>query len=563
MLLNLHVKNLALIDEIEVDFMEHLNIMTGETGAGKSIIIGSINAALGGKLSKDAVRDESKDALIELLFQIDSPKIRDILEENGISVMEDGQLLISRKLSHGRSISRINGETVSLNQLKELGAYLIDIHGQHEHQSLLHKNYHLLVLDRFAGKEILPLKERVKVAYDEWQDLKREWEESTVDEEQRQREINFLEYEKTEIEEAKLKPKEDEELQIQYKKMAGAREITELLSTSYLMTGYGQEGAGDLIGRSLQKIAQAMSLDKDLTPLYEQISEIDNLLNDFNREVSDTMGDFNFDEESLLEVEKRLDLINGFKVKYGNSMEKIQEYLEKVSEKLEKLYHYEEYRNNLHKKLEQSKERLEKEAEELSKLRRKYAKQLIPKIKYALLELNFLDVEFDMQFETLKEVKENGRDDACFVISTNPGEPMRPIHAVASGGELSRIMLAIKSVLADEDEIETLIFDEIDTGISGRTAQKVSEKLSYIANSHQVILITHLPQIAAMADAHFEILKSAKDGMTQTTIRTLNDGEMVEELARLLGGAKITEAVRENAREMKRLAVKKTMTKIK
>lgn len=196
MLLNLHVKNLALIDEIEVDFMEHLNIMTGETGAGKSIIIGSINAALGGKLSKDAVRDESKDALIELLFQIDSPKIRDILEENGISVMEDGQLLISRKLSHGRSISRINGETVSLSQLKELGAYLIDIHGQHEHQSLLHKNYHLLVLDRFAGKEILPLKERVKLAYDEWQDLKREWEESTVDEEQRQREINFLEYEK-------------------------------------------------------------------------------------------------------------------------------------------------------------------------------------------------------------------------------------------------------------------------------------------------------------------------------------------------------------------------------
>ena len=176
MLLNLHVKNLALIDEIEVDFMEHLNIMTGETGAGKSIIIGSINAALGGKLSKDAVRDESKDALIELLFQIDSPKIRDILEENGISVMEDGQLLISRKLSHGRSISRINGETVSLSQLKELGAYLIDIHGQHEHQSLLHKNYHLLVLDRFAGKEILPLKERVKLAYDEWQDLKREWE---------------------------------------------------------------------------------------------------------------------------------------------------------------------------------------------------------------------------------------------------------------------------------------------------------------------------------------------------------------------------------------------------
>ena len=554
MLLNLHVKNLALIDEIEVDFMEHLNIMTGETGAGKSIIIGSINAALGGKLSKDAVRDESKDALIELLFQIDSPKIRDILEENGISVMEDGQLLISRKLSHGRSISRINGETVSLSQLKELGAYLIDIHGQHEHQSLLHKNYHLLVLDRFAGKEILPLKERVKFAYDEWQDLKREWEESTVDEEQRQREINFLEYEKTEIEEAKLKPKEDEELQIQYKKMAGAREITELLSTSYLMTGYGQEGAGDLIGRSLQKIAQAMSMDKDLTPLYEQISEIDNLLNDFNREVSDTMGDFNFDEESLLEVEKRLDLINGFKVKYGNSIEKIQEYLETISEKLEKLYHYEEYRNNLHKKLEQSKERLEKEAEKLSKVRKKYAKQLIPKIKYALLELNFLDVEFDMQFETLKEVRENGRDDACFVISTNPGEPMRPIHAVASGGELSRIMLAIKSVLADEDEIETLIFDEIDVGISGRTAQKVSERLAVIAKKHQVLCITHLAQIAAMADSHYKIEKSVHENKTTTSIQLLSEEDSIMELARITGGAIITEQVVKSAREMKELA---------
>ena len=554
MLLNLHVKNLALIDEIEVDFMDHLNIMTGETGAGKSIIIGSINAALGGKLSKDAIRNEAEEALIELLFQVDSPKIRTMIEANGIAMMEDGQLLISRKLVHGRSISRVNGETVTLSQLKELGACLIDIHGQHEHQSLLHKTYHLRILDRFSGKELLPIKERVQQAYEEVKELKKEWEEAKTSEEQRLREIHFLEYEQAEIEGANLKPHEDEELQIQYKKMSSAREITELLSTSYLMTGYGQEGAGDLIGRCIQKMAQAVSMDKELEPLYNQISEIDNLLNDFNRELSDSMGSFNFDEESLLEVEKRLDLINGLKVKYGNSIEKIQEYYEKISEKLERLYHFEAYRNNLQKKLEQSEQRLLEEAKELSKLRKEAAKILVPKIKYALLELNFLDVEFDMEFKELEEVRSNGMDEAYFVISTNPGEKMRPLDAVASGGELSRIMLAIKSVLAEEDDIGTLIFDEIDVGISGRTAQKVSERLAVIAKKHQVLCITHLAQIAAMANAHYKIEKVVSENKTATNISLLNETDSILELARITGGAIITEQVIKSAEEMKQLA---------
>ena len=554
MLLNLHVKNLALIDEIEVDFMDHLNIMTGETGAGKSIIIGSINAALGGKLSKDTVRDESEEALIELLFQVDSPKVRKLIEENGIEMMEDGQLLISRKLSHGRSISRVNGETVTLSQLKELGACLIDIHGQHEHQSLLHKNYHLLILDRFAGKEVLELKEQVQTAYEEVRELKREWEEASTSEEQRNREIQFLEYEQSEIKEAKLRPNEDEELQQQYKKMSSAREITELLSTSYLMTGYEQEGAGALIGRCIQKMAQAISMDKDLEPLYNQISEIDNLLNDFNRELSDSMGDFTFDGESLLEVEKRLDLINGLKVKYGNTIQKIEEYYDSITEKLERLYHYEEYRNKLQKKLEQSEERLLKEAQKLSELRKQFAKELVPKIKHALLELNFLDVEFDMEFEPLKEIRANGMDEAYFVISTNPGEKMRPLDAVASGGELSRIMLAIKSVLAQEDDIDTLIFDEIDVGISGRTAQKVSERLAVIAKKHQVLCITHLAQIAAMADAHYKIEKTVNENKTTTSICLLNNEDSILELARITGGAVITEQVIKSAEEMKELA---------
>lgn len=554
MLLNLHVKNLALIDEIEVDFMDHLNIMTGETGAGKSIIIGSINAALGGKLSKDTVRNESEEALIELLFQVDSPKVRKLIEANGIEMMEDGQLLISRKLSHGRSISRVNGETVTLSQLKELGACLIDIHGQHEHQSLLHKNYHLLILDRFAGKEVLELKERVQIAYEEVRELKREWEEASTSEEQRNREIQFLEYEQSEIKEAKLRPNEDEELQQQYKKMSSAREITELLSTSYLMTGYEQEGAGALIGRCIQKMAQAISMDKDLEPLYNQISEIDNLLNDFNRELSDSMGDFTFDGESLLEVEKRLDLINGLKVKYGNTIQKIEEYYDSITEKLERLYHYEEYRNKLQKKLEQSEERLLKEAQKLSELRKQFAKELVPKIKHALLELNFLDVEFDMEFEPLKEIRANGMDEAYFVISTNPGEKMRPLDAVASGGELSRIMLAIKSVLAQEDDIDTLIFDEIDVGISGRTAQKVSERLAVIAKKHQVLCITHLAQIAAMADAHYKIEKTVNENKTTTSICLLNNEDSILELARITGGAVITEQVIKSAEEMKELA---------
>lgn len=554
MLLNIHVKNLALIDEIEVDFMDHLNIMTGETGTGKSIIIGSINAALGGKLSKDSVRDESKEALIELLFQIDSAKVKKFMSDHGIEPMEENQLLISRKLLHGRTISRINGETVTLAQLKELSAYLIDIHGQHEHQSLLHKNYHLSILDRFIGDELIPLKEQVKEQYEQVKALKVEWEEARTSEEQRNREIHFLEYEQAEIEGAKLRPHEDEELQHQYKKMASAREITQLLSASYLMTGYEQDGAGELIGRCIQKMAQAVSMDQDLQPLYDQISEIDNLLNDFNRELSDCMGDFNFDGESLLEVEKRLDLINGLKVKYGNTIEKIQEYYDSITKKLDRLYHFEQYRNKLKAELEQSEQRLKKEAKQLSEARKEAARHLVPKIKEALLELNFLDVEFDMEFEELQEIRANGMDEAYFVISTNPGEKMRPLDAVASGGELSRIMLAIKSVLAQEDDIDTLIFDEIDVGISGRTAQKVSERLAVIAKKHQVICITHLAQIAAMADAHYKIEKNVNGQKTTTNICQLNENDSILELARITGGAIITDQVIKSAEEMKKLA---------
>lgn len=554
MLLNLHVKNLALIEEIEVNFMDHLNIMTGETGAGKSIIIGSIQAALGGKLSKDMVRDEKEDALIELLFQVESPKAKLFMEENGIPFMEDEQLLITRKLVHGRSICRVNGETVTLSQLKELGAYLIDIHGQHEPQSLLHKTYHLQILDRFGGKELLEVKEKVQIAYDTVKILRKEWEEATTSDEQRNREIHFLEYETQEIEQAKLREKEDEELQHQYKKMSGARELTELLASAYALTGYGQEGAGEFLGHAIQKLSQAVGIDSDLENLYEQIGEIDNLLNDFNRELANVMTDYEFDDEHLSEVEKRLDLINGLKVKYGNSIEKIQEYYNDTKEKLEKLYHYEEYRRGLQEKLSVAEEKLREEALILSKMRKESAKILVPKIEYALKELNFLDVSFDMTFKELPEIHSIGMDEAYFVISTNPGEALKPLDAVASGGELSRIMLAIKSVLAQEDEIKTLIFDEIDVGISGRTAQKVSERLGVIAKEHQVLCITHLAQIAAMADVHYKIEKGVFDNKTTTNITLLNEKESIDELARIIGGVVITEQVVKSAEEMKKLA---------
>lgn len=561
MLVHLHVKNLALIEEAEVEFGPGLNILTGETGAGKSILLGSMQLILGGKTSRNMIRENADYALVELLFQLENPRVLKKLEDLDL-YPEEGQILLSRKIMDGRSISKINGETCTVGQMKAAAACLLDIHGQHEHQSLLYRDKQLEILDSYGRAQIFPQKTLVEEAYRQYRKSLEELNSLDIDEEQRNREMAFLEFEVTEIENAALMLGEDEELERQYKKLSNARKIMEVLQTVHTITGY-ENGAGDMTGTALREMAKVTQYDEELESLSQTLNEADSLLNDFHRELSSYLDDLVFDEETFYQVERRLDLINNLKAKYGQEISGILSYRDKQIGKLEKLRKYEEYFQAAKEKVQKAEEKLEEASYELSKIRQEYKEQLEKKVVQGLKDLNFLDVDFAIRFDRRKNYTPNGFDDVEYEISTNPGEMRKPLGQIVSGGELSRIMLALKAILADRDEIETLIFDEIDTGISGRTAQKVSEKMAVIGKHHQVLCITHLPQIAAMADTHFEIEKHVKGSETTTQIHPLNEEDSVKELARLLGGAEITAAVLENAKEMKELAQVHKNTRLK
>lgn len=561
MLVHLHVKNLALIEEAEVEFGPGLNILTGETGAGKSILLGSMQLILGGKTSRNMIRENADYALVELLFQLENPRVLKKLEDLDL-YPEEGQILLSRKIMDGRSISKINGETCTVGQMKAAAACLLDIHGQHEHQSLLYRDKQLEILDSYGRAQIFPQKTLVEEAYRQYRKSLEELNSLDIDEEQRNREMAFLEFEVTEIENAALMLGEDEELERQYKKLSNARKIMEVLQTVHTITGY-ENGAGDMTGTALREMTKVIQYDEELESLSQTLNEADSLLNDFHRELSSYLDDLVFDEETFYQVERRLDLINNLKAKYGQEISGILSYRDKQIEKLEKLRKYEEYFQAAKEKVQKAEEKLEEASYELSKIRQEYKEQLEKKVVQGLKDLNFLDVDFAIRFDRRKNYTPNGFDDVEYEISTNPGEMRKPLGQIVSGGELSRIMLALKAILADRDEIETLIFDEIDTGISGRTAQKVSEKMAVIGKHHQVLCITHLPQIAAMADTHFEIEKHVRGSETTTQIHPLNEEDSVRELARLLGGAEITAAVLENAKEMKELAQVHKNTRLK
>ena len=563
MLLHLHVKNLALIEDIEVEFGPGLNILTGETGAGKSILLGSMQLILGGRIAKDMIRAGASYALVELLFQVENKTAREALEALGI-YPEDGQVLLSRKILNGRSISKINGETCTVGQMKAAASCLLDIHGQHEHQSLLYADKQLEILDAYGKEKIDPVKEKVKEAYSSYRKCVKTLKDLDIDEEQRNREKAFLEFELGEIESARLVPGEDEELEKQYRKLSNGRLILETLQTVRSLTGYDSgQGAGESVGTAVKELSRVAEYDQQLETMENSIQEIDSLLNDFNRELSSYVEEMTFDDEAFYETEKRLDLLNGLKAKYGRTIEDILAYQKKQQKKLEDLEKFEERFHEARQNLEKTRKELEKYSYDLSEIRKEYSSALSEKILEGLRDLNFLDVKFRISFQKKKEFTDNGYDDIEYEISTNPGEDVKPLGKIVSGGELSRIMLALKAILADRDQIETLIFDEIDTGISGRTAQKVSEKMAVIGKSHQVLCITHLPQIAAMADTHFEIEKHQKGMETITEIHPLEGEDSVRELARLLGGAEITEAVFQNAKEMKELAQVHKNTRLK
>ena len=556
MLQSLHVKNLALIDETEVTFGEGLNILTGETGAGKSIIIGSINLALGAKADKEMIRSGAEYALVELVFTVENPAQIKAIQDMELS-LEEGQLILQRKIMENRSQCKVCGETVTAKQLRQLAEILIDIHGQHEHQSLLKEAKQLEILDAYAGSSISEKKERLGDVHRQYRDKCRELSENETDEETRKRECSLAEFECREIEEAALVPGEDAEVERAYQRMSNARKIEEAALSAHALCGYENNGAGSVIARALKEIRSVSAYDETLKEYEKQLLDIDGLLNDYNRGMAEYLSGLEFDAGQFEQTETRLNLLNRLKSKYGNTVEEILAYRERALETLEKYQDYDAYRAALAQETAALKENALSLSGEISALRKENAQTLSEKMREVLSDLNFEQAVFDIAVDAEEErLSENGYDKVRFLISTNPGEPVKELSQVASDGELSRIMLALKTVLADKDDIETLIFDEIDTGISGRTAWKVSEKMGILGKGHQLICITHLPQIAAMADTHFVIEKQVEDNRSITRIRELKQEKSVEELARMLGGDVITENALKNAEEMKELAAK-------
>ncbi|MBE5892999.1 MAG: DNA repair protein RecN [Lachnospiraceae bacterium] len=557
MLQSLHVKNLALIQETEVEFGEGLNILTGETGAGKSLLLGSINLALGGKFDKDMLRRGADSALVELVFVSEDPQVTAKMQEMDLIPEEDGAIIISRKLQAGKSSCRINGETVTARQVKELAEVLLDIHGQHEHQSLLHKKNHMEILDSYCGQgsDFRAAADKVAQVYAECRRLRQTIEEESMDETTKAREQALAEFEYQEIEDAKLIVGEDEELEQRYRLMSNSKKITESLAESYRYSGNDSDaGAGSSLSRALRAMRGVTGYDVRLEQLEEQLSQVESLLADYNRDVADYMADCEFVEEDFRTVEERLNTINHLKGKYGRTIEEVLAYGGSRRELLEKLSDYDTYMQGLKQELAEKEAALQDACAVLSGIRQENALELSERLRDALIHLNFLTVEFEIAVRSGQPITAKGSDEVEFMISTNPGESLKSLSQVASGGELSRIMLAIKTVLAGRDAIDTLIFDEIDAGISGRTAWKVSEQLNVVAGQHQVICITHLPQIAAMADTHFMIEKSSTGESTITDIYALEEEQSLSELARLLGSDELSEAALSNAREMKEQA---------
>lgn len=557
MLLNVHIKNIALIDDANVNFTDNLNILTGETGAGKSIIMGALKIGMGDKLPKDIVREAGKEGFCQLLFLVDDEAVIEQIRQLGVEPTEDGEILITRRIVNSRTINTINDMAVTAARLREVSALLIDMHTQHQQQTLLKKNEHMKLLDKFGRAAIEPLKCEVAQRHADYTELVDQMDKLSMDEAERSRRAEFLKYQIAEIESANVKAGEDEDIEHQYNKMVNSRDIVAAASEVYSVTGYeNQSSAGNEIGRVLVNLKGIKELDDEIDGLYSQLENIDALLNDFNVELSNYMQSMNFDDSEFREVESRLDVINDIKGKYGSTVDEVNRYLEESKAEYEKLSEYDEYIAELSGKINKAKKLMIDAADKLSAERKKQAKLMCKEIKTALSDLSFMQVDFDMVFDRLSECTANGIDDCYFVISTNVGEKLRPLYDVASGGELSRIMLAVKSCMAAEDNIGTLVFDEIDVGISGRAAQAVAEKMALISRKHQVISITHLPQIAAMADSHYLIEKSADEGKTVTKIVRLSEAESITEIARLLGGASITDAVMSNALEMKQMAEK-------
>lgn len=563
MLLELTIRNFAIIKQVTISFRKGLNILTGETGAGKSIIIDSLGLLLGERASADFVRYGEKRAEVEGLFELaaNHPAIA-ICEGFGVYIEADGMLVVRRDISsQGKSIIRVNGQLITLAMLRELGSWLVTVHGQHDTHDLMHAGKHIHWLDAYGEQALASVKKEYGTLYGSYRKLKQDMERMAKNERELVQRIDLLSYQLSEIENAALQPGEDEKLAAQRKKWLHVEKVSKGVQSAYTALAGDQRGM-DWLGHAMGELERLQQYDESLLPIiesvqaaYYQVEDAVGLLRQFGNHLD-------FDPRQLEELEQRLDLLQMLKRKYGKDVDDILEYAATISDELDEMQHYEERLSQLGKRLQELAADLAIEAMELSMVRRECAAKLASEIEQQLKEL-FMDRarfaievrqqedEDGIEIEGIKRsVDASGIDQVEFMIAPNPGEPMRPLAKIASGGELSRIMLAIKTILADKEQVGTLIFDEVDTGVSGRAAQAIAEKLAQVAHNRQVLCITHLPQVAALADAHFLIRKEVKDDATETIVDYLPETGRVTELARMLGGAQITEKAEEHAKEM-------------
>lgn len=555
MIRELHIKNIAVIEEVTMSFGDGFHVLTGETGAGKSILIDSINMALGGRTAKDLIRTGAETASVDVVFEL-SAEVEKKLEEIDVE-SEDGFLYISRIISSdGKSKSKINGHMVPLSVLKEVSEYLLTIHGQNDNQSILSPKSHIHFVDSYGNYE--DVLADYKLQYEKVKGIQKELDELITDETEKARRIDLLSYRINEISSAKLSIGEEEELEERKEYLSNIEEIVENAGGAYSAL-YGDEqqsAAYDLIATAVHKLDGVHGYDAKLNEYYDTLSSVLADLEDVTHELKSYIDDVDYEQGELDMIEERLNTIHDLKRKYGGSIESVLEYLEKSQKELSEIEDSDAKREELTALLEKESEALKEIAVKLSDLRRDTAISLQTDIMNELSDLDMQKMRFSVAIELM--VNEDGSvrysnqgcDRVEFMISCNPGEELKPLSKIASGGEMSRIMLAIKSILAESDIVETLVFDEIDTGVSGRAAQKIAEKICMLSKKHQILCITHLAQIASMADTHFLIEKSSDDMHTRTTVVPLDDSKRKTELARIIGGVMITDITLQAAQEM-------------
>ncbi len=550
----LQVNNVALIESAELTFNKGLNILSGETGAGKSMLIGSVNFLLGNRTGKDFVRHGAEQASVEGMFSINNPVITQTLDSLGIPLESDNMLLISRSVTQGGKTScKLNGKPVSLAILKEISPMLVDLHGQHEHQSLLNPNRHIELLDKFCGDSLEPLKLQLHEEIKRYKEISKEIYQLKGN----TKDPAHMQYQIREIEEASLKEDEEEILLKRSnvlhsfeRLMRNALDALELLSG----TDSQEPSAIDKISKAELLLADVNRLDPSMGQLTESLNGVSVQLSEIIRDLRGYTGELEHDPGELEKIQSRLDLIYNLKRKYNMSVKEILDYHQKLTEESERLQQSKHIIAELNKERKQCIENISNSCDQISNERKKAVLIIKERIEQVLADLGMNNAQFDIVLERKKEFTPNGYDRVEFLISANPGEPLKPLAKIASGGEMSRIMLALKSVLAKVDNIETFVFDEIDAGVSGRTAHKVAEKLVEISRNYQILCITHLPQIAAMGDSHFLIEKKTADNITSTEVYELSQDKIVREIARLLGGASITDATLNAALELKQSA---------